>query len=323
MPSTIWRSWLPPTLTFIVIGPTVFTILFFSINRGDGSAPTAFTCNDSWSLSTMTTPAPYAFAQRNSSGVGAFEARDVYRHRPISRQCVPTGSWSEPSSARVLVLPTGHHEVEFGSSTRIPVSVGDVYITAGQSNSLAIGTWSLATAETVTHGTDADAAAWSAGGHMCPEGMLGDLLSNGNVPVAFVMTGIGGQPISAWDDGSLRDRLFGSLRRYGGAAVLWHQGESDAGTDKNVYYEALLQLITDAWAVAQVPWVVARVTPQTMPSQIAVTDVHDYIFSGPDTHTTLQTPAYTDDNVHFTCAGLAVNAQGWYDALVAANLSRA
>lgn len=217
-----------------------------------------------------------------------------------------------------MTLRTGYYEVEFTGSAIVPVSVGDILLTGGQSNSLAIGTWrDDRNCGTLTHsGVTTEDVGWACGVTLCEQDMLGDFLSRYETPIAFVATGLNGKPIAAWDAGEARERLFRALHMFQPRAVLWHQGESDGSTNATVYKEKLATLILESQSVVNATWIVAQVTDHTAPAQREVTHSLHNVFQGPDTRTTLRTPAYTSDNVHFTCAGLSANARLWRDSLL-------
>lgn len=165
------------------------------------------------------------------------------------------------------------------------VGIGDVYVTAGQSNSVFYGESPQKTA--TGRVSYYDGVDWvlcqdalqritpgATGG--APWCLLGDIMvSNYNVPIAFAPVGWPGTAISQWqknagnapgESGSLYTRLMRTVRFFGARgvkAVLWHQGESDVGiTDSTTYKNSLFNLIVGSREEAGygVPWFVSRAT---------------------------------------------------------------
>lgn len=308
----------------VMIATILFWIFYSSPTEATATEACCACQSRNWTLNANTQPAPFSFVQQNFAGVGTFESRAPWRYREISDSCVTLGNWSNWSTASTMVLAAGHYEVEFDQpSAIVPVSVGDIFLTAGQSNSLAIGSWSVSGCSRLTHGGRVDVAGWTCGLEICTYDMLGDFFVEQHAsPVAFVMTGVGGRAISAWDDGDVRARLFNALEWYKPRGVLWHQGESDAFTDMVVYEDKLSKLIVDAQDVVNATWIVAQVTGDTIPAQRSVAERLENVFIGPNTLETLSTPEYTPDDVHFTCEGTAVNARLWWQSIQAAGLDR-
>ena len=290
------------------------------------SAPSCACDRREWSVYARTHPPPFAFAQRDlATGMGTFAASGRWRHRRLARDCVTTGPWSAWSEEAELTLASGHHEIEFvtmtGTSMTVPVSVGDILFTAGQSNSVYIGTWSRS-ACALTH-DQFWLGGWRRGHRECASGMLGDVLVDHDAPIAFVTTGVGGMPIAEWSPGGFpRSILMDNLRVHRPRAVLWHQGESDTATPTNVYEERLTKLVLDAQRVWNATWIVAQVIPKTIPAQRAVAQALSNVYHGPDTLRVLRQPGNVEaDGVHFSCAGIAANARLWKEALRSAGVT--
>ncbi len=227
------------------------------------------------------------------------------------------------------------------------VGVGDVFVTAGQSNAacygsptqrptddrvstltLSTGAWRLA-----TDPQPDNSGGMGTGGSAWP--ILGSLLAqSNNVPVGFVGVAYGGSALSQWlPPGTPFFRnLTNALRAVGtnGArAVLWHQGESDslASTTANTYAQQLSNIVTQSRVVAgwAVPWGIAEVSfhpsatrAQEEPvaaGQRRCTYSLSNSFRGPRTDD-LNLEGKLSDTVHFNVAGLTDHARQWANALI-------
>lgn len=184
------------------------------------------------------------------------------------------------------------------SQSSSPVfGVGDVFITAGQSNSANHGEVENTPAESFVMALDptqdggkwaiaADpqplASKWSdpdfgsatnrASGSPWPA--FADAMRNfTGVPIGLVSLGYGGsaargwQPGSTWTNGAYTFDLFGRilnaaalLNKCQYKAVLWHQGESDVGTPQETYAGQLRTMINSAKSQTgcNQPWFVAK-----------------------------------------------------------------
>lgn len=223
------------------------------------------------------------------------------------------------------------------------VGIGDVYLTAGQSNSANYGTpgtnsddrvsamdyttgvWTMAT-DPMPGATGPDGSVWT---------RLGTLLTSAaNVPVGFVCVGVGGTAVSYWvppaTEGYLRLKAAAqAFPPNGFRALLWHQGESDslASTTPADYQTRLSSIIAQLRADAgwTMPWYVAEASfhpsatlaqeEPVVAGQRRVIFADPLVFAGPvtdDFH--LEGKLY--DSVHFNAAGLANHAQQWADVLV-------
>ncbi|MEM6732463.1 MAG: sialate O-acetylesterase, partial [Myxococcota bacterium] len=178
------------------------------------------------------------------------------------------------------------------------VGVGEVFITAGQSNSVNSAPEPTAPSDERVSAFDINTGSWRhaydpqpvggqfpsyAGQGGSPWPALGDRLAESlGVPVGFLSTGAGGSSIEDWAisadyDTSKNDLDVPSLystnlapaitaltRRGGFRAVLFHQGETDSisGMGTNRYRDALEHVIQLSREDAgfDVPWVVAVVS---------------------------------------------------------------
>lgn len=248
--------------------------------------------------------------------------------------------------------------------------VGDVYLVAGQSNSANYGSVRTQSASGKVSAFDGrqwqlahDPQPGAAGeqGSFVPA--LGDLLfEREQVPIGFASVGVGGTSVREWlprgarfekqpttgancwkhpdggyeSSGMLFNRLSERLMYFGPAgvkAVLWHQGESDAGqaragypedrqirgADYRSYMELLIERSREV-AQWQVPWLVAQTTyhSEEDPSdaefrnaQRGLTELES-VFAGADTDSLR---AEYRDGVHFNQRGLAAHAKLWAAAL--------
>jgi len=225
------------------------------------------------------------------------------------------------------------------------VGVGDVFVTAGQSNAacfgsptqqpfddrvsahtLSSGTWRLATdpQPNISGGMGTGGSAWP---------RLGSLLVRSNqLPIGFIGLAYGGTSLSQWQPGtSLYRNLTNTLVRFGAngvRAVLWHQGESDAlaSTSASGYAQMLSNIVTRSRATAgwNVPWGIAEASfhPSATRAQEEPVAAGQRLFTY--TTTNCFRGAHTDDfnlenklsdTVHFNATGLNEHAQQWADAL--------
>ena len=250
----------------------------------------------------------------------------------------------------VLRLPAGWYAVEVravGSSGPMgqrmvqPIGVGEVFVTAGQSNSANHGATPLAPVDECVSAVgpggwrragDPQPIATGSGGSPWPP--LGDALAEAlDVPIGFVSVGWGGTSIGQWQPGgTLYPRLENALdliQPNGARAVLWHQGESDAqvGTSEAEYAARLSKVIItlrDERGI-DIPWGVARASylpglgPERLAAVIAgqnaVIASDDLVFAGPETDDLLG-GEWRYDNVHFNEVGLREHAARWSAAVL-------
>ncbi|MFM2199278.1 MAG: hypothetical protein RLZZ505_2710 [Verrucomicrobiota bacterium] len=226
------------------------------------------------------------------------------------------------------------------------VGVGDIYLTAGQSNSAnygtpgtntddrvsamdyATGVWTLA-ADPIPGATGTDGAVWT---------RLGGLVTaTTNLPVGFVCTGIGATAVSEWVPPASQGyvKLKAAAQAFpanGFRAVLWHQGESDSGlaTTPAEYQTRLQSIIAQLRADAgwTMPWYVAEasfvpsVNPPTnltveepvVAGQRRVIYADPLVFAGPVTDN-FHLEGKCRDGVHFNDAGMVDHARQWADVL--------
>jgi hypothetical protein len=229
------------------------------------------------------------------------------------------------------------------------VGVGEVFITAGQSNSANHGspqqqpdddrvsarttiggnTWQVA--------NDPQPTATGSGGSPWPE--LGDLLAEEyDVPVGLLSVGVGATRVDQWLPGSshYQNRLrpaIESLGSDGFRAILWHQGESDslAGTSADVYASRLNSTIDQSRTDAgfDVPWGVALASFHPSSGAAAEAEVvqgeqqviadDPLVFEGPLTDD-FHFNGWLSDSVHFNQTGLDMHSLRWFEQIQAAGI---
>lgn len=225
------------------------------------------------------------------------------------------------------------------------IGVGDVVITAGQSNAacfgspsqrptddrvstltLASGIWRLAADPQPDNsgGMGTGGSPWPALGSM--------LVRSNHVPVGLICVAYGGTELSQWAPGSGLYRNLTNALRFAGSngvrAVLWHQGESDAlaNTTAAIYAQRLSNIVAQSRIAAGwiVPWGVAEASfhpSATRAQEEAVAAGQRLlmrtlpaVFRGARTDD-FNLQGKLSDTVHFNAAGLADHAQQWANAL--------
>jgi hypothetical protein len=312
-------------------------------------------------------PPPRAVFQRDANGVAAVPvtgrcARDVTR---IEARAVPMpGDPGRPTPWRVvdaaprggrfsgrLVLGGGWFRIEVrgldgdravSTASVARIGVGEVFVTAGQSNSANHGWPPLAPDDDRVsalgpsgwrHAGDPQPIATGSGGTPWPP--FGDALASAlDVPVGLVSVGWGGTSVEQWlPGGTLYPRLaeaLSALGPNGARAVLWHQGESDAalGTSRDDYAARLTTIIEASRRDAghEIPWGIARVGfgPGFAPERIAeVVAGQDLViarvagaFAGPTTDD-LVGEEWRHDGIHFNERGLREHGHRWAACVLA------
>ncbi|MDO4573620.1 MAG: sialate O-acetylesterase [Planctomycetia bacterium] len=260
----------------------------------------------------------------------------------------------EKSYSGTLTLETGWHNVEIRAldasgdvltSTFEKIGIGEIFITAGQSNAANYGGAAQYSRSGNVYEYDVNTGKWSlsvdpqsgatgTGGSTWP--VMGDNLSEmlGGVPVGVISTAVGGSSILSWDPdgGGNYARLKAAIEAMDGrvAAILWHQGETDsAGNNSSVtpeqYQEALVELITAtqgltstlsdsevAWMVALVSYFNGMTDEELRAAQRGAVANTENTYLGPDSDA-LSSLLYriSDTNVHFNDYGLNVLGEQW------------
>lgn len=253
---------------------------------------------------------------------------------------VTAGGWY-----RIEVRALDANAAVLASATVERVGVGDVFVTAGQSNAACFGSppqrpdddrVSAYTLASRTWRWAADpqpdiSGGMGTGGSPWPR--LGSLLLESNqVPVGFIGLAYGGTSVAQWAPGTaLYRNLTNTLVRFGPhgvRAVLWHQGESDAleSTPAATYVLRLSNVVARSRAAAgwSVPWGIAEASfhPSATRAQEEAVAAGQRLFTAttPDCFRGPRTDDFNlegklSDTVHFNATGLADHARQWADAL--------
>jgi len=320
---------------------------------------------------TILQPTARSIVQRSAQNRATLRLSGVYQGAPtrFEARALPRAGFpgtatdwivfdSAPSAGRFagnLTLSNGWYRIEIramqfslelGQSAVEPVGVGDVYVTAGQSNAGNFGSpaqsphddrvsaLALAGSSRWQRATDPQPVAIGIGGSPWPQ--LGDLcVARFGVPIGFYSVAVGTTTVADWlPGGSWYYRLGNGLQHLGPKgckAVLWHQGESDSisGTSAADYSSRLRTIIAQSRLDAgwSVPWGIARVSyhPEAPPENWAaiVAGQNDAItqsadaFPGPTTDD-FGGLGYLADGVHFNQSGLEVHALRWATSIAAA-----
>lgn len=256
---------------------------------------------------------------------------------------VAAGGWH---SVELRALRSGK-EVAAAKVARF--GVGEVFVGAGQSNSTNCGgSGSKLDTDGQTQSASGmvssfDGKAWrvandpqrgahdnSQGGSFWPA--FGDaMFARYHVPIGVAVTGHGGTSINQWKIGgelfSWTTNRIGQLQSAGGGpgfrALLWHQGESDAGANMTAaaYADGLGAIITEMRRVSgrEFPWFAAKVSYRPgKPPYAPVTDGQKILWDkglaleGPDTDAMVgDLRDHGGKGIHFSKRGLKVHGEAW------------
>ncbi len=252
------------------------------------------------------------------------------------------GSIQAPAGWYRLELQVWKDERPIDTIENGPVGIGEVFITAGQSNSANHGEYPITPQDPRVSAwgpsgwqfaSDPQPIATGEGGTPWPH--LGDLLAaRWNVPIGFISVGWGGtsvdqwRPFSSFGLFSRIEQALGEVGARGARAILWHQGESDAasGTAAQDYANQLQEVIaaTRSKAGWEIPWGIAKAAflpglensalQAVLEGQQSVIDADPLNFGGASTEDLLG-PSWRYDDVHFNVAGLQEHARRWSDAI--------
>jgi hypothetical protein len=226
------------------------------------------------------------------------------------------------------------------------VGVGEVFVTAGQSNSTSCGQFRTRQASGMV--ASFSGSAWQLaedpqpGAHDMsalpnesiffggsPWPAFGDAMyARYNVPIGIAVTGHGGSSVLGWQPGGeLFNWTMTRIKQLGGQGfrcVLWHQGESDVKTSSDDYYNRLAIIIkaSNKEAGWEFPWCVAHASyggpapeaqkyekPRAAQERLWNDGVAQ---QGPDTD--ILGPDYRDRDGaggHFNLKGLKVHGEMW------------
>jgi hypothetical protein len=343
----------------------------------DPAAATAEAPPDPPSVITITSPTSRHIVQRSAGNTGSIAIAGTYTSTPSeiqARAVVMAGGGNSGATTAWLAIDAspdggsfagtltgvpagGWYQIEVrgvvggvpgAAVVRTKIGVGDIYVTAGQSNSANYGSGGYtASDDRVCARTAVTGANWilaadpipiASGGGGCVWTRLGDLLAAAeDIPVGFIALGVGSTQVSQWIPGtsnynSLLKPAVQSFPANGFRAVLWHQGESDsiaavsAATHANRLGSMISQSRVDAgW---DVPWYLAEVSFHPSPTlsleepvaagQRLAVHGDPLVFLGPTTdefHLEDAAGGKLNDSVHFNNAGLLDHAQQWRNIL--------
>ncbi|MEI8374559.1 MAG: sialate O-acetylesterase [Planctomycetota bacterium] len=258
-----------------------------------------------------------------------------------------TGGWY---SLKVRFRKSAADPAALGEASIGQVGVGDIYITAGQSNSVNYGHPRQKSVETLSvyfNGKQftpaADPIPDACGGGGTPWPILGDMLSRTTrAPVCFRSATVNWVRVREWvpahASGNI-ERLVERAKWFGPAGVrgvLWVQGEADAGrpdfTLAEQYEREAKTMIEFSrqklgwpidWFVAGTCYCPPQGGLDWKEGMTAVTSAQKALWDkgialrGPDTNDLIGNANYRHDGIHFGPRGLLVHAERWYAALSA------
>lgn len=260
---------------------------------------------------------------------------------------LPAGGWY------VLTVEALKGGQPVASAKAAKVGVGEVFVTAGQSNSTSCGQFK--TKQTSGMVASFDGQHWAAaedpmpGAHDLlgksapifrggsPWPAFGDAMyKRYNVPIGVAVTGHGGSSVLQWQPtdakgqpGDMFTWMMARIKSFGPhgfRAVLWHQGESDVGMPTDAYVANLTRVIEAAKQQAgwEFPWLVAKVSYHNprKPRHENTRAAHQKLwetgvaFQGPDTDTLVGADRdQGGKGIHFSPSGLKKHGEMWASAV--------
>lgn len=253
----------------------------------------AFTTTDTVSLRAV----PYRMYQRDGSNQASVRITGTYTGAPTTIQY----SWAGGAWTTLIASPAGGTfdqsvtlqgpgqgdlSVRFSNSTTIAASlasigVGDIWITAGQSNHVGKstsyvqptspaanpawksvkygknGVWALHQEASGAKYDDGTGAVYAINVDPTPEGSyfgaLATKIMNAGVPVAFVPVAKGSTSLAGWAVSTSTTTLYGAMIATAAAlgghkGVLWWQGENETtGSDSQATHAAALNALVSDW----------------------------------------------------------------------------
>lgn len=256
-----------------------------------------------------------------------------------------TGGWY---TLKVRFRKSADDQTVLGEASVGQVGVGDVFITAGQSNSVNYGNPRQKSAESLSVYFDgrqftpaADPIPDACGDGGTPWPILGDMLSRTTrAPVCFRSATVNWLRVREWVPGAGSgniERLVERAKWFGPGgvrAVLWVQGEADAGrpdfTPAEQYEQEATAMIEFSrqklgwpvdWFVAGTCYCPPNGAEDWKAGMTAVLGAQKALWDkgiacrGPDTNDLIGNSDYRHDGIHFGPRGLLVHAERWYAAL--------
>ena len=267
------------------------------------------------------------------------QGKDIADGKFTARMPLKAGGWY------TITIRARQGKDVVGEATIKKVGVGEVFVTAGQSNSANYGRpRQMAKDPRVVYfngksfvpAKDPIPGGCGGGGSVWP--IVGDLVAKSQqVPVCFRSASLTWTEVKNWMPGVkcrnllLYDNLVKCVDEFpkrGVRAVLWHQGESDslAKTAAETYCNRLKTIIESLRKDAgyDLPWFVAQASfhpGSKEPEEKEVAKGQQLLWTRGIAHKGPVTDdlgrEYRSDGVHFNQLGLTTHAERWFKALVA------